>query len=451
DPDLLKDALERLDVRRVIVDPERAERATSLGFEVLVLGGGDRTAPSSGRNGPRVRDLEAIDPATVPLPADLERDPGRARDVANVLLRPVDDDGTLRTVPITNHRWALSALGAAAACTIKPGDTVFCAVPLHHPTGMLVSVGAALVGGARLALTDLEHAPLDARDLLLEIRRTGATVLFYAGEMLRRLLDEPISRADRHLPVRIFAGSGMRPALAARLREKFGVDTMEFYAGTAHRAILADAAGDEPGSLGRVLPGSADVTLVKCDLLKRSRVLDALGHLVVADSNRPALLAVRVSDEEIETLGDTRGLVRDAFGDGASWLVTGDVIERDSTGRHWFVDSVGGFVATRSGKAASLRGVEDALYALPEAQLAAAWDRGDGKLGAAFVSRAEITTARIDEAMAALPEHARPAFIARVAKMPLTDGFRPNRRAAIANASTSHERWKLDVDRYVPA
>jgi putative long chain acyl-CoA synthase len=460
-PVALKNAFERLDVRRVVVDPERSALASALGIEVLVLGGGGRDLDArltSAKDGPT--NMEAIDPASVPLPAEIELDPGRARDVANILLRPAEDDTGLRAVPITNHRWALSAIGAAAACALKPGDTVCCAVPLHHPTGMLVSVGSALAGGARLALIDLDDqeiprapgVPLDPRRLLLEIRRAGATVVFYVGEMLRPLLEEPVSRADRHLPVRIFAGSGMRPELAARLRERFGVDTMEFYAGTAHRAILADAAGDEPGSLGGVLPGSAEVTLVKCDLAKRVPVLDAGGHLVVAGDNEPALLAARVSEEEIETLGDMRGLVHDAFGDGASWLVTNDVIERDAAGRHWFVDALGGFVATRGGEPASLRGVEDAFYGLSEVRLASAWDRSSGEIGAAFVSSAEISAARITEAMEALPLHARPAIIARVSEIPLIpDGFRPNKHAAMRNAASSHERWLLTSAGYVVA
>ena len=453
----LKDAFERLDVRRVVVDPERSGSAVALGLEVLSLGGGGhaRDAIAAG-----ARDMEQIDPAEVPLPAELEIDPGRARDVAHILLRPSEDEGGLRPVPVTNHRWALSAIGAAAACTVKPGDTVLCAVPLHHPTGMLVSVGAALAGGGRLALVDLEAvdgerasgAPLDARRLLLEIRRAGATVVFYAGEMLRPLLAEPVSRADRHLPVRIFAGSGMRPLLAARLRERFGVDTMEFYAGTAHRAIFADPAGDAPGSLGGVLPGSADVALVKCDLVRRASVLDPNGRLVLADHTEPALLAVRVSEEEIETLGDTRGLVRDAFGDGSTWLVTSDVLERDIAGRHWFVDALTSFVAPPDGEPVSLRQVEDAFLALPEVRLAAAWerDRGSGEIAAAFVSSIAISAERLAEAMTALPARARPKLIARLSEIPLTEGFRPNKRATIANASASAlERYELVGSEYL--
>ncbi|MBX3206613.1 MAG: AMP-binding protein [Labilithrix sp.] len=451
----LADAFARLDVRRVVVDPERAASAAGLGLEALILGGG-ATRPNLPSG---ARDMEAIDPAAVPLPADLELDPGRARDVASMLLRPSADDAALRAVPVTNHRWALSAIGAAAACAIKPSDTVYCAVPLDHPTGMLVSVGSAIAGGARLALADLDRperagapsGPESGRQLLLEIRRSGATVVFYAGEMLRPLLEEPVSHADRHLPVRIFAGSGMRRELAARLRERFGVDTMEFYAGTAHRAILADPAGDEPGSLGGVLPGSADVELVRCDLARRTVVLaPPHGRLVRAADNEPALLAVRVSEGEIETLGDTRGLVRDAFGDGAAWLVTNDVIERDASGRHWFVDSLANFVAPHDGEPVSLRRVEDAFHALPEVRLAAAWERerGSGEIAVAFVSRAFVSTARLTEAMAALPPHARPTLIARVSDIPLTEGFRPNKRSAIARADRADERWLLNGDVY---
>jgi putative long chain acyl-CoA synthase len=434
DPAPLRAALQRLGVRRVVVDPERAELAATLGVETLVLGGGGRDRATPLPRG--ARDMEAIDVANVALPSDMPLDPGRARDVANILLRPTEEGATLRAVPVTNHRWALSAIGAAAACAIKPSDTVGCAVPLHHPTGMLVSVGSALAGGARLALIDLEESnaggPVDPRALLLAIRRVGATVVFYAGEMLRPLLDEPVTHADRHLPVRIFAGSGMRPAMAARLREKFGVDTMEFYAGTAHRAILADAAGDEPGSLGGVLPGSSEVTLVRCDLGKRAVLRDEQDRLVLAADDEPALLAVRVSEEELETLGETSGLVANAFGDGATWLVTNDVIERDSAGRHWFVDSLGSFVSAPSDRNTpmSLRRVEDALYTLPEVRLAAAWDDGDGRIGAAIVSNDEIPKARLDEALLDLPEHARPE-VRRVPSIPLvSDTFRPDRRAA---------------------
>jgi putative long chain acyl-CoA synthase len=368
-PDATEDAvrLAFLDAgaTRIIVDPEHVLAGS------FVLGSGQRTFADA-------VDLEKVDVSELAIP---DPDQGRARDVAMILLRP-SETGTLRPMPVTNHRWALSAIGAAAVCTLEPADTVFCAVPLHHPTGILVSAGAALAGGARLALVEIDpNAPDLASRLLEEIRRNGATVVFYTGEMLRPLLHEKPAPSDRHLPVRLFAGSGMRKELAARIRERFGVDTIEFYAGTTHRAILADPSGEAPGSLGTVLPGSAEVELRPLDFDP------SLGRL-----------AVRQDDGE--------------------WLVTNDVLERDEQGRYWFVDSLSGFVGTSDGPV-SLRRLEDALYTLPEVRLAVA-SVEDGQIVIRYTSAAPIAEERLPK----IP-HAR---IERVDAIALTEGFRPRRR-----------------------
>ncbi|MBX3225929.1 MAG: AMP-binding protein [Labilithrix sp.] len=386
----VEDAFRDAGVDRIVVDPEH------VGIPgALVLGGGSKRAIDG------AFDMEAVDVTEIALE---HADEGAARDLAMILLRPSEQDGALRAVPVTNHRWALSAIGAAAVCTVEPADTVLCAVPLHHPTGLLVSAGAALAGGARLALVEMPRKDY-AGALVAAIRHAGATIVFYTGEMLRPLLEE---RADRHLPVRLFAGSGMRPALATRLRERFGVDTIEFYAGTAHRAILADASGDAPGSLGSVLPGSAEVTLVAFDPETRQVVRDGAGHLVHAGAEEAGLLAVKVEPDEI-----LPGAIANAFADGGTWLVTNDVLERDATGKLWFVDALSRFVG-----GVSLRRVEDALYTLPEVQLAAAWESG-GRVHAGYVAREAIAPERLLAALGDLPVHA-----GRVPEIQLTEGFR---------------------------
>ncbi|MFO0736802.1 MAG: alpha/beta fold hydrolase [Labilithrix sp.] len=359
---------------RIIVDPEHVLDGA------FVLGSGTRTFHNA-------FDLEKVDVSQLTIPTP---DQGRARDVSMILLRPGSGRGpALRAMPVTNHRWALSAIGAAAVCTLEPADTVFCAVPLHHPTGILVSAGAALAGGARLALVEVDPNAADlAPKLLEEIRRAGATVVFYTGEMLRTLLHEKPSPSDRHLPVRLFAGSGMRKELAARIRERFGIDTIEFYAGTTHRAILADPSGEAPGSLGRVLPGSAEVMLVRAGTTR-----DAV------EANEPGVLAVRQDDGE--------------------WLITNDVLRRDEAGRYWFVDSLSAFVDTPGGKV-SLREREDALYTLPEVRLAVA-SVDDGQIVVRYTSPAPIP----DERLPKLP-HTR---LERVDAIRLTEGFRPAPRA----------------------
>lgn len=441
-PRALSEALDRLGVRVIVCDPERAEMCVALGREVLVLGGGRHREIARGAT-----DMEEIDPEAVTIPESAPLDAGRARDLTHLLLRP-SHDGTLRAAPVTNARWALSAYGAAAACTIQPKDTVFCGVPLHHPTGLLVSVGAALVGGARLALGRV----VDGKQLLTDVRRSGATIVFYAGEMLRLLLDVPPSSGDRTLPVRLVAGSGIRPPLAARLTERFGFGVMEFYAGTSHRAILANASGEKPGALGRVLPGSADVELVACDFSTRTPLRHADGRLVPAARGEPGLLAARLGEGELVVAGaDGHAVVRSAFEPGDAWTLTNDVIRRDADGDHWFVDALAGFFAQGGAEPVSTRAVEDALYATPEVRIAAAHDDGAGRLVVSFEARGRIDAARLSHVLSVLPVRARPELVREVETIPLTEGFRPDRRALTGDKCNVHRSWRLRGGAYVDA
>ena len=420
-------AAARCDCRFFASDPglaalaKRAAKGAGQGAKVLVLGG----AGEGPRDlGPDVVDMEAIDPMRVRLPDDLPLDAGRARDVGAILLRP-SDAGDLRTAPVTFHRWALSAHGAAAACTLKPHDTVYSCIPLHHPAAILVAVGAALVAGARLAL----GSPFSVETFFPEVRRYGATVVFYAGEMLRPLVHERPKRGDRTLPVRLVAGSGMRTDLWKKLEERFNVGVLEFYASTTQRAVLANASGEKVGSVGRPLPGSAELAVVKVDLVTGELLHDVDGHLVRSLPGEPGLLAMRQSGEDGGEVG--ANVVRAAFGK-EPWVISSDVVREDAAGDMWFVDARSGFVPTQGG-AVSLRAVEDALYALPEIELACAFvaegNAGERVIHAAFVARAEVLPTRLDAAMSRLEAHARPRTVAKLESMPLTDGYRPKRRA----------------------
>ncbi len=431
----LAEAFARADVGRIISDAERGARGLeATGLPTLVLGGGGGSRALA----PGLVDMEAIDPAAVALPEGLVFDAGVASDPAMILLRP-SERGELRAAMITNHRWALSALGAAATTTLKPGDTVYCCLPLHHPTAILASVGAAIVGGARLALAD----GFDPALLLTDVRRTGATVVFYAGEMLRPLLFEPPTRGDRSLPVRLFAGSGMRPELAARLRERFGASSLEFYASTTQRVILAHPSGTKPGAIGRELPGSALVEVVRCDLAARAPIRDAQGFLARAGVDEPGLLVAHLGQGD--GVPGEGGVIEGAFSRGDRCFVSSDVVRRDPDGDTWFVDALSGFVRTESG-AVSTREIEDALYGMPEVELCAAWAVGEKEapvVGAAFVSREEIEPKRIGEALDRLPLDARPAWVLQLDGIPLTDGFRPHRRG-LPREPTGRRVHRLD-------
>ena len=415
----------------VLADPEHAPRVRAAWAGKLLVLGGAKTA----RHLPAgAVDLELVDPEAVPPPAWFRPDPGRARDLAMVI---VSGGGFAppRAGRITNRRWAFSALGAAATCTLTNRDTVYSCLPLHHPTAILVAVGSALTSGARLALAS-EFRP----DVFWsEVRRYGATVVYYAGDMCRSLVLAPFTTAEHNHPLRLFAGSGMRPDLWKKVSERFApVGVLEYYASTEAAAVLANASGEKIGAVGRPLPGSPELAIAAFDFDADELVRDAGGRVVRARIDEPGMLIARLDSArgiaDIAHLAPTR-LLRDAFTPGDTWYVTGDLLAIDAGGDYWFVDRHGDTIRTAHGPVMS-RQIEDALHAVPSVMsctaVAIAPGPGErderGEVPAAAFALAPGAALALDElaaAVAVLPPHARPRRLRRVEAIPHTDGYRP--------------------------
>jgi putative long chain acyl-CoA synthase len=420
-------------VDAVVTDPEHADTArAAFAGPVLVLGGGGPNRPLPDG----VIDMEAIDPHEVALPADFVPDAGRADDLA-LLLFTTGPSGEPRLSRISNRRWAVSALGAAAACTLSHRDTVYCCLPLFHASGFLVSVGGALVSGARLALAS-RFAP----DVFWEeVRRYGASVVFYANEMCRELVNAPPQPGDARHPVRLFAGSGMRVDVWRKMRERFGsVGVLEFYATTEGTGVLANASGRKTGALGRPLPGSTDIAVVRYDLERGEIVRTADGLALTCAADEPGVLVARLSTSHPASTVDAARALRDVLEKGDAWSMTGDLVRVDPDGDHWFVDRIRDVIRTPRGPVWS-RDVEDALYTLPEVTLAVAYgvaDEGGAAAEdegawneqpvAALLLRpgAQLAPGRLSAALAErLPRHARPRLVRFPAAIPMTAGHRP--------------------------
>jgi putative long chain acyl-CoA synthase len=481
---VLPRALELGEVEVLITDPESATRARAAwSGKVMVLGGAGPegagnapTAPSEagGRVLPAsVLDMESIDPTAVTLPAWYRPDPGRARDLAMVFVTSGIHEPP-RAARITNRRWAFSALGAAAACMLTTRDTVYCCLPLHHPAGTLVAAGSALIGGARLALASLPRgltavAPPGAPPALGpdtfwdEVRRYGASVVYYAGEMCRRLVDAPFVVGENNTPVRLFAGSGMRRDVWRRLVERFGGAVLEFYASTEASAVLANADAKKIGSVGHPLPGSPELCVAAWSWDTDDFVRDPGGHLARARIDEPGMLIARLDGRrgsaDLAHI-DPKRLLRDAFAPGDTWFITGDFHQVDRDGDYWYVDRHDDIITTAHGPVPSQR-IEDALYAAPGVGMCIAVGLptvdGAAELPMAALSLAAGATLDLDAiaaAVAALPEHARPRRIRVVDNLPMTDGFRPLKRP-IAERGFDTEAgvyaWDDDHRRYTPA
>jgi len=439
--ELIAGALALGEATTLVVDPDSAARArAATAAALLVLGGLGEVPwqPGARRELPAgVIDLEAIDPDAVTQPTWYRPDPGRARDLAMVFVSAAPGEPP-RAMRITNRRWAFSALGAAAAAMLTTRDTVYCCLPLHHPSGTLVAVGSALIGGARLALaTGFSPSGAFSADTFWdEVRRYGVSVVYYAGEMCRRLVDAAPVLGERNNPVRLFAGSGLRAGAWRRLVARFGpVAVLEMYASTEASAVLANARGKKLGSVGRPLPGSPELAIAAWSADDDDFARDHDGRLVHARLDEPGMLVARLAETADLAFIDPRRVRRDAFADGDLWFVTGELFRVDAEGDHWFVDRQHQQILTRHGPVASTR-IEDALYEVPGVALCVAFgvrdpDDRDVQHPAAALQLLPGATLDLDaasRAVAALPEHARPRRLRLVDALAMTDGFRPIKR-----------------------
>lgn len=486
--ELLAEALANANLVALIVDPPNAALAVASAGDqipVLVLGGGPRHGPAMLPDG--VFDLETVDPSTVALPDWYVPNPGRARDLALVIVT-LRAWASPRQAAISNGRWAMSAYGAAATCLLSSKDTVYCVLPLHHPAG-IVAVGGALVGRSRLALAE----GFDPEQFWLEVRRYGATVCFYAGEMCRALISprpgnaQSAATAGNH-SLRLFAGSGMRADLWRELDERFGpIAVREFYASTEGNLVLANISGKR-GALGRPLPGADAIELVAYDFDQGGLfVRDALDHARRCRTGEAGLLIAKLGPTHPAGI-DSAKVHRDVFAPRDAWYATGDILRRDADGDYWYVDRASRLIRGPHGWI-SPREIEDALYGITGIEYAVVYGLARTSLSDPLAERlpaggpeAVVATLVVRDPqrfdlrlvatrVAELRPEQRPGYLRLrsnqpgmgpgVNEVPLTDGFRPLEAPLIAAgvdsedphlwiwepASSSYQRWRDYSDR----
>lgn len=427
----LADAVRLGEVEWIVTEPEDAMRArAAFDGPVLVLGGGPgpRTLPAG------VTDMEAIDPDAVEMPGWYRPNPGVAADLAMIVFSLGGDDQP-RAARITNRRWASGAFGIAAAAALGRRDTVYCCLPLHYPTGMLLAVSGALVSGARLALA----TGFDAEAFWPEVRRSGATVCFYAGEMCRFLLQTPAQPGDRDHPLRLLVGSGMRRDVWTRMLERFGhIGVLEFYGTADGMATLVNLSGVKVGSSGRPLTDHADLALVRFDVSKQTFVRDQAGHLQRAGRDEPGMLIARVDERSILAGYDgflkpeqtQAKLLRGVFAAEDVWYRTGDLFRVDADGDYWHLDRAVDAMDIQ-GEWISTRAVEEAVHTLPFVEIAVSYRldlRPDvAAVGVAIVPRAGFSfdaSWAAEQLLLHLGERAVPRFVRVVPTVERSDGYR---------------------------
>lgn len=433
-------------VVEILTDPANLDTASTLGRRVLVLGGGesrDLHLPEPGSDAVEVIDMEQIDPDRVELPGWYRPNPGFARDVAYIAFATVN--GELVARQITNYRWALSAFGTASAANLGNRDTVYCLTPLHHPSGLLVSLGGAVVGGARIALS----RGLAPDRFLHEIRQYGVTVVSYTWAMLREVIDDPSFVLNGTLSVRLFIGAGMPTGLWRRVSEVFApAHVVEFFATTDGQAVLANVADAKPGSKGRPLPGGPFVELAAYDVEDDLILEDDRGFVLRAQPGEVGLLLARPRGP----IDPTASVKRGVFAPADTWVSTEQLFRRDEDGDFWLVDSRSSVLRTPDGPVFTAA-VNDAVSRIGAVDLAVTYrvDAGDRPLivtAVALRPGGSVPSAEVTEALTVLPVGRAPDVVYVAPEMTLGASYRPEveplRAAGIPKSSRN--AWYFDDD-----
>src|SRR5271156_2578449 len=409
-------------VTDILTDPTHLDAV--LGSErqhpgsVLVLGGGE----SRDLHLPEdvdVIDMEQIDPDAVELPGWYRPNPGLARDLAFIAFSAVG--GELVAKQITNYRWAVSAFGTASTAALDRADTLYCLTPLHHESALLVSLGGAVVGGTRIALSRGLHPDR----FVAEIRQYGVTVVSYTWAMLRDLVDDPAFVLHGNHPVRLFIGSGMPTGLWGRGCHAFApAPVVAFFATTDGQAVLANVAGVKIGSKGRPLPGAAQVELGAYDPDADLILEDERGFVRMAHADEVGVLLA----EPRGPIDPTASVKRGVFGPADTWISTEYLFRRDSDGDYWLVGTRGSVIRTARGAVYDAP-ISDTVDRMPAVDLAVTYgvDAGEHQVAVSAVTMrpgAAISAADLSEAMASLGND-RPDFVHVVSDLALSASYRP--------------------------
>jgi putative long chain acyl-CoA synthase len=390
--------------------------------------------------------MERIDPGAVRLPRWYRPNPGRAGDLAFIVFSGEGEN--TRMSRITNRRWAQSAFGTASSAALTRSDTVYSVTPIYHPSGLMMSIGGAIVGGARLAMA----REFDVPTFWEEVRRYGVTVASYTWTLLDEVVEAPAQASERHHPLRLFIGSGMPRGLWQRVERRFRpARVVEFYASTEAGAILVNLRGAKPGAMGRPLPGSAEVRIAEYDVEAEGLVLDRDGFARRCGVDEVGMLLARVSPTDPLSITPLRSL----FAADDAWVATGDLFRRDADGDYWRVDGMGDVIRTAEGPVFSTP-IRDALGDLDAVDLAGAYgvapEGWDAEIAVAAVTLrrgAKLTSRQVSHALSALAVEERPAVVHVVERIPVTTWFRPRteelRQAGLPEPGEGVQAWYLDA------
>jgi len=133
---------------------------------------------------------------------------------------------------------------------VKPGETMYTALPLFHGNALLISAIGSIALGAKFALAER----FSASRFFDDCRRYEAVQFNTLGGMLSILMKQPPKPDDRDNPVRVVLSAACPANVWKEFEDRFGVRIVEFYGMVDSPGFLMNDTG-KVGSMGKPIGG----------------------------------------------------------------------------------------------------------------------------------------------------------------------------------------------------
>ncbi|MGX5219093.1 long-chain-acyl-CoA synthetase [Pseudomonas segetis] len=332
---------------------------------------------------------------------------------------------------IMSHGKWIKAYGGFghSGLALNSRDVLYLTLPCYHNNAVTVCWGAAIAGGAAIAL----RRGFSASAFWSDVQRYQATCFAYIGELCRYLLNQPECPEEKNNSLRSMIGNGLRPAIWQAFKNRFEIEQVtEFYASSEGNIGFTNVFNFD----NTVGFSPATFAIVKYDLENDRVVRNAKGFLQKTKKDVPGLLISEISDKwpfdgYTDAQKSETAILRNVFKKGDAWYNSGDLM-RDIGCKHaQFVDRLGDTFRWK-GENVSTTEVESTLSTLPGIEDAVVYgveiNGTNGRCGMAALRLApesdfdgEALARYLD---AELPSYAAPLFIRLLDQVETTGTFK---------------------------
>ena len=339
--------------------------------------------------------------------------------------------GLPKAAPMRHIHMMSSTYGwGVFALNMQPEDVIYITLPLFHSNAIHIGWASALRSGSAVALA----RKFSASNFWNDVRKHKATCFNYIGELCRYLLNQPPSSEDRNHSVSKICGNGLRPEIWKEFKERFGIrNVYEHFGATEIRGMFCNYFNRNCTIGFNFDP----YVLVKYDIDADVPIRNQDGFFQKVEEGEAGLLLMKIMGSTTfagytDKNATKKKIFENPFGNGESWINTGDLLRNIGYYHAQFVDRLGDTFRWK-GENVSTSEVEDVISSFKQVEHTSVYGveipGTNGRAGMASIIITESCENFDFESLLSvlkdnLPEYAIPKFIRFIYELATTSTFK---------------------------